>query len=140
MKWILFIMSLLAAIAVFLLIALHHVPVQVPHTVVVESHFFAPNVTKTETVTEMQLKFDSPQMVLIAAVVAGFTLIGWPIVGATVVWVTGNLRDWAYGRHDRQLDEAERIGLASIWPLTFIYSVVVYPSMGIIHRLFWSDT
>jgi hypothetical protein len=67
----------------------------------------------------------------------------WPVIGAIVVQCWEPFRDWAYnGRNVMPLWEvaeertALKMGLAAIWPLTITYSLVVYPAMGIIHRLF----
>jgi len=136
MKWLLFIITLIVAVAVFLLVALHRVPVQVPYTVVVEHNLFAPDVTRTEQRTERHLQFDTPQTVLFAVGAAVVTLLFWPIVGAMVVGFAGNLRHWAYCGKAAEFDDEDKLALAAVWPITLMYSVVVYPSMGIIHRLF----
>ena len=66
----------------------------------------------------------------------------WPVIGAIVVGLWSGLRNWAYEGDTPNLwnsDEEQtaiRMGLAAFWPLTLSYSIIVYPSMAIIHRLF----
>ena len=128
MKLFLFIMSLGAAVAVFALRVTRSVLVQV-----VNSHLFGPDTHDIEN----QIVWNPSASVPWAVCVAVATLLLWPVVGAIVVGLVEVFREWAYqGREKDEIFEGEKMGLAAVWPLTLLYALVVYPTIGIIHRLF----
>lgn len=112
---------------VFALLITHSVQVEV-----VEHHFIGPDTKemKNETV------IDPSVSLLFAVCVAVATLLLWPVAGAIIVGLHDRLREWAYQGGCARLEADERIALAACWPLTLTYSLVVYPSLAIIHRLF----
>ena len=138
MKWVLFLVSLAVGASVFWLLVSHTAAVDVK---VVDTHFFGADTSHTEN--QIQRTFDpSANVPLDVCMAIGVTLL-WPVIGAIVVGIWELLRAWAYnGKKVESLwdNDNERtsikMGLAAIWPVTFAYSVVVYPSMAIITRLF----
>lgn len=126
MKWVLFLVSLALAGAVFYLLITHTVQVQV-----IEHHFFGPDTTELENQTAIDPSYN-PFFALCAAF---GTLLLWPIIGAVVAELSNTFREWAYIKCDR-VGKEEKIVLAAIWPLTFLYALIVYPAMAIINRLF----
>ena len=60
----------------------------------------------------------------------------WPFVGWLATAIGRWLRRWAYKHEVDEWTKGERIVLAAFWPFSLIYSVIVYPAMGLIYRLF----
>ena len=127
-KWILFAISFLLAGGILLLQIFHHVDYKYTAT-----HLFGPDTTETGTRTELDPSTDL--RVAVGVSVAIFLL--WPICGVLTLLFCEALRDWAYkGQRYSLFDRGMRLVLAAFWPLTMMFSAVVYPSIGMIHRLF----
>jgi len=62
--------------------------------------------------------------------------ISWPFAGWLATAICRGLRLWAYAGEVDEWTKGERIVLAAIWPLTLLWSFIVYPAMGLIYRLF----
>jgi len=126
--------SLLAGAAVFFLLCFEHVPVQKTRTV--STGLFSPD--RQETYMDMGWKMkDVPLGVLLVggAIAFGAALI-YPIVGAVAVFLTESLRRWAYVGKATQLEAEERLIMGALWLVTLVVSLLIYPFLGIIHRVF----
>lgn len=60
----------------------------------------------------------------------------YPVVGAFIVALCRLLRSWGHKGNANDWDKGERIFYAAVWPITLCVSVILYPSLGIINRLF----
>jgi hypothetical protein len=69
-------------------------------------------------------------------VAAAAVAVLWPIAGAIVTWISAGMRRVAYGAGTEPHDLETRLIQASLWPLTAVHAIIVYPSMFLILRLF----
>ena len=72
----------------------------------------------------------------LAAVLGVVVALVYPIAGAVVAVGLEGFRDWAYCGRLSPRSKSNTMGVAAGWPLCLLYALVVYPSMGIINRLF----
>ena len=63
------------------------------------------------------------------------TIVMFPVIGSVVARMCVAMRTWAY-ENAEPLERSNLVGIAAIWPVAFCYAVVVYPCVGIIHRIF----
>jgi hypothetical protein len=64
------------------------------------------------------------------------TALAYPIIGAFMVRFCELLRGWGTKGEYSIWDSGERLFFGAIWPLTLTLSLIVYPFLGIINRLF----
>ena len=77
---------------------------------------------------------DGPSPIVISIFVAFL----YPFVGAFVIFICNHYRSWACGA---DLDEwnDDKIMLGAVWPLTLVWSLIVYTYLAVINRLFNDD-
>ena len=64
------------------------------------------------------------------------TMFAYPVVGAIIISLCDDLRQWAYLYQAEEWRESDRLFAGAFWPLMLIYSLIVYTFMGIVHRSF----
>ncbi len=60
----------------------------------------------------------------------------YPFVGAIVIVACSRLRSWANMGHVQTWDDGDRLVRGAFWPATLLISLVLYPFLGVIHRVF----
>jgi hypothetical protein len=65
-----------------------------------------------------------------ALLLAVLVTVIWPFLGWLATAISRALRLWAYSNEVDEWTKEERIVLAAVWPLTLVWSFIVYPAMG----------
>lgn len=60
----------------------------------------------------------------------------YPVLGAFAVGLIEATRAWAYSGSQDEWTRAHRLMLAAVWPFSFLVGMILYPCLGLIHRLF----
>ncbi len=60
----------------------------------------------------------------------------YPVIGAITVRLCEFLRTWGTKGVYSKWNEGDRLFFGAVWPLTLMFSVIVYLYLGIINRLF----
>lgn len=71
-----------------------------------------------------------------AFAIAVGVLFGYPITGAVVVRFCALLRQSAYAEPPEPWGRFEQICYATIWPVTLVFSLAIYPCLALLRLLF----
>ncbi len=79
--------------------------------------------------------FSNGDMIILVVLGIATSLL-YPVLGAFAIKLCEGVRSWAYKATIQNWSDQQRLLFGAFWPVTVLFSLIVYMYLGIIHRLF----